>query len=333
MMSREPLPESTPDLTPPRALQDEDLADLFPPSLPVIATLSRREDAREWLAGLPRLVAGLRDRWSLRLGRPYHGGSCSWVAPVRLHDGASAVLKVCWPHREAAGEGEALRLWDGNGAVRVLRDDPQAYALLLERCDPGSPLGAADHLPAEERLLIGAALLNQLWCPPPSGTLLEPLGAVTAEWADVVETRMDRLRPGFDPGLVAHGAALLRTLPATASRTAVLHGDFNPGNVLAARRRPWLTIDAKPMVGDPAYDPWPLLEQIDDPFRHPDPPRVLSTRFALVADAVGEDPRRLPAWAVARRVEAALWGVAHGYRSGPARVMNEARTLAALTEV
>ena len=34
----------------------------------------------------------------------------------------------------------------------------------------------------------------------------------------------------------------------------LLHGDLHPGNVLAARRRPWLAIDPKPVVGDPAFD-------------------------------------------------------------------------------
>ena len=36
-----------------------------------------------WLAGLPQAVAGLADRWSLRLGPPFRpGGSSAWVAPA-----------------------------------------------------------------------------------------------------------------------------------------------------------------------------------------------------------------------------------------------------------
>jgi streptomycin 6-kinase len=34
----------------------------------------------------------------------------------------------------------------------------------------------------------------------------------------------------------------------------LLHGDFHPGDVLAAQRRSWLAIDPKPWVGDPAFD-------------------------------------------------------------------------------
>ncbi|GGL12697.1 hydroxyurea phosphotransferase [Sphaerisporangium melleum] len=286
--------------------------DLFPPTLPIMETMARTGDGRSWLAALPALVDELRRRWSLELGAPFHGGTCSWVAPARLPDGGAAVFKVSWPHREAAGEAEALRRWDGRGAVQVYRHDRDRYALLLELCEPGGPLRAAGHIAAEERLLIGAEVLGELWsASPPAETGLERLDAVTAEWADLAGERMDRLRPGFDPGLVAHGVRLLRELPGTAARQVVLHGDFNPGNVLAARRRPWLAIDAKPMVGDPAYDPWPLVEQIDDPFRHPVPRPVLAARCALVAGALGEDARRLQAWAVARGVEMALWMAEH----------------------
>ncbi|WP_377268852.1 aminoglycoside phosphotransferase family protein [Peterkaempfera sp. SMS 1(5)a] len=292
-------------------------AELFPPSLPVMTTLGGSDSGRDWLTALPALVEEFRDRWSLRLGAPFLGGSCAWVAPAELPGGERAVLKLSWPHPEAAGEAEALRLWDGRGAVRVLRHDTERYALLLERCEPGTELRAAEQLGAEERLLLAAQVLNRLWTADPGlATGLEPLEAVAACRADQAEERMARLRPDFDRGLVAHGVRLWRELPAGAGRRVVLHGDFNPGNVLLSGRGPWLAIDAKPMTGDPAYDPWPLLAQIDDPFAHPDPRRVLSRRLALLADALGEDARRLAAWAMARQVESALWALDEGRPDG-----------------
>jgi streptomycin 6-kinase len=302
----------------------------FPPGLPVLAEMARHASGRAWLAELPALVAEYRDAWGLDLDPPFHGGSCSWVAPARLADGTRAVFKLTWPHREAEGEAEGLRIWAGRGAVRLLRHDPARFALLLERCEPGTELARAAHLPAEERLLLGAGVLRDLWsAAPPPDARLERVADVCAEWADLVEERMARLRPPFDPGLVAHGARLLRELPASASREVIVHGDVNPGNVLAAERRPWLAIDAKPMTGDPGYDPYPLLEQIDDPFAAPEPRRVVAARLALLADALGEDAGRLAAWAVARRVEAALWSADLGH-DGAEGVMGEARVMAEL---
>ena len=307
--------------------------ELVPTSLPVVATVMEHDGGPAWLAGLPRMIEELRERWSLRLGAPFHGGSCSWVAPVWPPDGEAAVLKITWPHREAMGEAEGLRLWDGCGVVRLLRENRERLAVLVERCEPGEMLGDADRLDPRERLEIGARLLSELWSVPvPEQTGLERVADVTAEWADLIEERMDRLKPDFDPGLVTLGARLLRDLPATAPRTVIVHGDFNPGNVLAARRQPWLAIDAKPMIGDPGYDPWPLVAQIDDPFAHSDPLRVLAERFALVADVVGEDVRRLAAWALAREVESALWAAEHPRSPIAYGSMEKARVFARLAE-
>lgn len=136
---------------------------------------------------------------------------------------------------------------------------------------------------------------------------MERVADVTAEWADLAEERMQRLRPSYDAGLVARGIELLRTLPTTASRDVVVHGDVNPDNVLSATRRPWLIIDPKSMIGDPGYDLCPLLLQIDDPLAHADPAAVLRHRVELVAGVVGESADRLLAWSLARCVEAALW--------------------------
>ncbi|MBS2964565.1 phosphotransferase [Actinocrinis puniceicyclus] len=308
--------------------------DLFPASLPVVATVQRYDGGPRWLARLPGVVEELRERWSLRLGAPFNGGSCSWVAPVRLPGGDPAVLKVTWPHREAMGEAEGLRLWDGRGAVRLYREDRDHLAVLVERCEPGTTLADAEQLSPDRRLLIGAQLLYELWSAPvPEQTGLERLGEVTGVWADLVEQRMERLKPGFDPWLVALGARLLRELPTGAQRAVIVHGDFNPGNILAAQRKPWLVIDAKPMLGDAGYDVWPLISQIDDPFARADAARLLAERMTLIADMAGQDARRLAAWCVAREVEAALWLAEHPHTPFPVGSMERARLFAQLAEL
>ncbi|OEV12132.1 aminoglycoside phosphotransferase family protein [Streptomyces nanshensis] len=319
---------------------------LFPPSLPVLNGMRRTASGREWLEQLPALVEEFRDRWELRLGTPYHGGSCSWVAPALRTDGTPAVLKVTWPHREARPEGEVLRRWNGRGSVLVHEHDPQRYALLLERCEPGTELCAAAELPPEERLLLGAGVLRRLWDADPDEAVgegrppsVERLSALCDDWALRTEERVARhpWPAGVDTGLFLLGAELLRELPRGASRETVLHGDFNPGNLLAAEREPWLAIDTKPLVGDPAFDPWPLIQQIDDPFTHPDPRRVLADRTALVADATGTDVARVRAWAVARLVDFLLYHLDgdgelsdSGRMSESGRRSEQVRTLAGL---
>jgi len=264
-----------------------------------------------WRERLPGLVASLEEEWDLRTGEPFTGGIGGWTAPATTADGDEVVLKVSFPHREAREEARALALWCGRGAVRLLRSDRERWALLLERCRPGTRLADAE-LPADEALPVAAASLVGLRSMQPTAeeaATFERVADVCAEWAIGVRQRMDELGPPFDPGLVALGASLLEELPASAGREVLVHGDFNPGNVLAAEREPWLTIDPKPMVGDPAYDPPPMVLQIE-----PEPTTVaaLRERALRFGDLVGEPVDRLLAWTVARCVEAALWSASHG---------------------
>src|SRR4051794_17234106 len=105
-------------------------------------------EGTRWLHALPEQIAELKRAWSLTLMPPFAtGGTCSWVAPVRLAGATRAVLKINYPERESRREGEALRLTAGCGAVRLLRASEDGLSLLLERCAPGVDLWS---LSAEE---------------------------------------------------------------------------------------------------------------------------------------------------------------------------------------
>ena len=203
-----------------------------------------------WLDELPTVVTELARQWSLTVGPPFLGaeGSCAWVAPATLADGSEAVLKVALPHMEGADEIAGLRFWGGNVAVRLLDADESRGAMLLERCRPGTSLRA---LPEPEQDAVLGQLLPNLWLPPPTDGAFRPLSAMLSHWANETLLVIQRLP---DPALVQAGLDLFAELPKTAERTVVLFTDLHAGNVLRAVRQPWLAIDPKPFVGDPAYD-------------------------------------------------------------------------------
>lgn len=225
---------------------------MLPLSVPRRLAASCRTTAagRAWLQQLPDAIHILQTTWSLALGAPFAGDdvSCAWVAPASCSDGRRAVLKLGLPHFEATHEIQALRFWDGDPTVRLLAADEQRNALLLERCEPGTPL---HQLPEPEQDRIVAALLRRLWRVPAEPHPFRPLAAMTALWVQV--TRADAAR-WPDVGLVQAGLQLFEDLPRTATSAVLLATDLHAGNVLRAQRAPWLVIDPKPFVGDPAYD-------------------------------------------------------------------------------
>lgn len=294
------------------------LADRLVPGFEVPASLARDiadheqhgPARRAWLEELPRIVADLADRWSLRVGRPFQpGGNASWVAPARDAAGRHLVLKAGWRHDEAEHEAAGLRAWNGRGTVRVFRSllTGDTSALLLEACEPGTPLERA--LPPREQDVVVAGLLRRLWSDPPAGHPFRPLADMCQRWAAEFEHRYAAARARgsdeVDPGIARAGSELFRLLPATAGRQALLCTDLHPGNVLAATREPWLVIDPKPYAGDPAYDP--LQHMLNFPGRLAGDPAGFATRMAGL---LGLDADRLRSWLFARCVQESV-GVPH----------------------
>src|SRR6185436_4695454 len=119
--------------------------------------------------------------WALTLGPPFDGAdvSCSWVAPARRADGEAAVFKIGMPHFEGAHEIDGLRFWSGDPTVRLLESDDAVNALLLERCEPGTPLRV---LPENDQDAIVAALLRRMWRIPRGPHRFRPLSAMVAHW-------------------------------------------------------------------------------------------------------------------------------------------------------
>jgi streptomycin 6-kinase len=72
----------------------------------------------------------------------------SLVLPAVCADGTTAALKLQPLDEENAGEPIGLRAWDGDGAVRLLDQDPATGAMLLERLNATRPLSALPDGPA-----------------------------------------------------------------------------------------------------------------------------------------------------------------------------------------
>lgn len=256
-----------------------------------------------WLAALPGVIEEIASDWELELGDPYlPGGQCAWVAPARGPAGEQLVLKVGWRHREAEHEADALRFWNGEGAVRCFatRSLDDTAALLLERCTPGTPLNRM--LPEADQDTVIAALLRRLWSRQPEPG--HPFGTLTdmsSQWADWFETDYASNSHGLDPGLARDGINALRELPDSARSSVLLCTDLHAGNILAATREPWLVIDPKPFTGDPAFDPIQHLLNCDE--RLAADPAGLARRMAELLDL---DPERVKLWLFARCVQEAL---------------------------
>jgi streptomycin 6-kinase len=255
------------------------------------ASCHKTPERAAWLDHLPDVVRNLEHKWSLTLDAPFDGEevSCSYVAAVVRADRTRAVVKIGMPHMEGGHEIHGLRFWDGDPTVRLLMADDDLGAMLLESCEPGTVLRT---LPEWDQDVVISGLLRRLWRAPSAQHPFRPLSDLTEYWSDETLAHIEQWP---DTGLVREGLRLLTDLPRTEPRELVLATDLHAGNVLRAQRQPWLVIDPKPFVGDPAYDATQHLFNCSARLRS-DPDGTIR-RFA---DLLGVDHERVRLWMFAR---------------------------------
>lgn len=195
-----------------------------------------------WLERVPELLDECVEEWSLRLGEPYPLGAAGYAVGAELDDGTPAVLKLIYPHREAEHEAAALTAWDGDGAIRLLRSDAERWAMLIERCDPGTLLA---HAGPETALAVLVDVLPRLWkrVDGPFRSLADE----AAIWLDEIPTDWERAGRPCEQALIDDVMETLSDLAASQGEQVLLHQDLH---VLAARREEWLVIDPKPLLGE-----------------------------------------------------------------------------------
>lgn len=234
---------------------------------------------------LDRVAHDLAVEWDLRLGPRYEAARYSFAAPA----GDDTVLKITPPEDdEADHDADALVLWNGRGAVRLLRRDRARRAMLIERCVPGHDASTIDD---EEAMRVAIVTGRELWRPAPGG----PFRRVVDEmirWLSALARTSDH--PYVD---------IATTLFASmgARRDVLVHGDFHHHNLLRHADR-WLAIDPKPLIAEPEFDVATLLW---NPLQRTVTPDITERRIRQLS-AAGLDERRIREWAIVRGTQLGL---------------------------
>lgn len=286
----------------------------LPISIP--ATFARQTIAREgdggasWLRSVPERVQRLSVAWDLTIESEALAGTTALVWLVR-RQGVPAALKIGWPDLESRDEAEALRMWNGDGAARVLDSERPGGAMLLERLDHRRSLL---DVPIDEALVEAVTLMRRLHRPAaPRASFMPVLAQLDAVGGETGSAAAQRSRPAVEAA-VRGGDAV------------ILHGDFHYANVLADGCR-WAAIDPKPALGPPEWDYLPLLRNRFDQYDPTDLPSAIRHRLNTIIDLDGGD--RAAAFALAHF--RSVLNVAYAERVRDRSFRTIARAIAAAT--
>ncbi|MCD9573239.1 aminoglycoside phosphotransferase family protein [Pseudomonas protegens] len=228
----------------------------------------------------------------------------SRLLPVRLQDGAPAMLKIALDEHEQAGN-RLMAWWAGEGAARVHAQ--QGDALLMERAmGKGSLMRMALAGQHDEVSHIVCATLQQLHRP--RAQPRPPLVSLDRWFADLREAAPQQ------GGLFLRCLAEAEHLLATPREPVVLHGDIHHNNVLDFAERGWRVIDPKRVHGERTFDFANLICNPDLPSAT-DPVRF-ARQVQVIARAAQLEPRRLVQWVLAFSGLSAAWFLQDDHQPG-----------------
>jgi streptomycin 6-kinase len=278
----------------------------------------------QWLDELPALVERAARNWRLTDITPVPNLSYNFVAFAQrglsaetrragMSSEIPVVLKIGPPNNELASELAALRLFNGDGAVRLLEADDDNFTFLLERLRPGRMLAELDD---DKATRIAAEVMLRLWREVPSES--EKFIRLS-DWFGA----LGQLRSSYDGGtgpfptqLVERVEAILPALFADPLPPVLMHGDFHHFNVLSSGDT-WVAIDPKGVIGPRGYECGPLLINPWEWFaEQPDPVQITQRRVAVLSERLGLERQVILGWGICHALLSAWWDFEDGAGGG-----------------
>jgi len=214
-----------------------------------------------WLTNLPELIKTLSLRFGLR--NLTQASNCTYNYVLSgFQDESPIVLKLGLDFKGLAQEAFALKVFEGQGAIKLLAED--SGMLLLQRAIPATSLKCYFPTNEPESIEIACSLMQRLHqakipqthpCP----HIKNWLEALNMHW-NIPQKYMQKARK------------LSHQLLKTQGKDVFLHGDLHHNNILK-NGNTWVAIDPKGVIGEPAYEiaafilnPQPELLESSDSF-------------------------------------------------------------------
>ncbi len=279
------------------------------------------DDGRQFLANLPVSIDEASQKWNLTDVQPVPTLSYNFAAFANRGD-EQVVLKMGVPNREFKSEMATLRLFNGEGACRLIDCDEEKYWMLLERLKPGVMLLTLED--DEEATHIAAGVMQKIWRPLESLESASSLASSQerapalqnfirlSDWFDGLK----RLRATFNGGtgpfnemLVARVERSVKDFFVENHKPVLMHGDFHHYNILSSERG-WLVIDPKGVIGPACYEVGPLLiNPWENLLKMNDYRRMTQRRIDILHEHLGFERERIREWGLAHSILSSWWSM------------------------
>lgn len=266
----------------------------------------RGELGKKWLQDIPQIIKQYEQQWKITVLPPFNL-TYNYVAPAKTRNGKNVVLKISFPmNNEFISELEALKFFDGQASIKVLKEDMGNCVALLEKADPG--IRVRNITPEKKQISIVSDVLKKLHKPVSKEII--SLFPTLSDWGKVFDHYKMKFSANSGPipkWMFDKAEIIFKESSKNKKDLVLLHGDLHSDNILSSKRG-WLIIDPKGVIGEREFELGAFLRNpyYDYP-KGSNYKNLEKIRIIQFSEELGFDKERIRDWAFACAVISLLW--------------------------
>lgn len=265
------------------------------------------EKAKKWLDKLLLLITKYEKEWNIKVEKVFPNILFNYVAAAKSQNGKDLVLKIGYPGDKLfLAEAEMLKIYNGVGSIKLLKENLENFVLLLERCIPGDSLDSLNNEEAET--LIFTEICKKIWKKPPVNSNFRNISEELSDF-DWYFKNYEKCKDFIDKELVRKAQEKFRSLVNTQKDLVLLHSDLHHDHILLSARG-WLAIDCRGGIGEREYEASHFLRNpVNRAEKNLITKDVIIKRVNIIAKELNLNRQRIIDWAFSQTILSVIWSL------------------------
>lgn len=259
------------------------------------------QQGQEWLKNLSNFTNQIATKWNLTNLQVLQNLSYNYVLSCYQNQNP-VILKISFNKNDLQTEALTLKSFSGHGCVKLLEQDIELGALLIQKINPGTSLKSLFPEQDEQAVKIISDVIKKLQ----TTTIPKDSSFCNiSDWLAILDENWK-----IPKKHLLHARNLKKQLLETTSKQVLLHGDLHHENILLEQQNSWIAIDPKGIIGDPVFEVGSaILNPTPELLQNNNIKNIIQNRIVLFSQHLGFDQKRIFDWTYVQAVMRACWAI------------------------